>query len=102
MEHPLVLQINNTEMMVCHSCSRFRAFHACFLLCVLYNNNNNMAFLSQASSGRLEMKPKRNKGHGSGTLIASLQALLSKATSLEIFHSLRSLLTDSSQVIDPL
>ena len=26
----------------------------------------------QASWGRLEMKPKRNKGHGSGTLIASL------------------------------
>ena len=44
------------------------------------------------------MKPKRNKGYGSGTLIASLQALLSKAISLEIFQSLRSLLTDSSQV----
>jgi len=50
------------------------------------------------SWGRLEMEPKRNKGHGSGTLIASLQALLSKATSLEIFHFLRSLLTDLSQV----
>jgi len=44
------------------------------------------------------MKPKRHKGHGSGTLIASLQALLSKAISSEIFQSLRSLLTDSSQV----
>src|SRR6185437_4896147 len=44
------------------------------------------------------MKPKRNKGHGSGTLIASLQALLSKAIFSEIFQSLRSLLTDSSQV----
>ena len=30
--------------------------------------------------------------------MASLQALLSKATSLEIFHSLRSLFTNSSQV----
>ena len=44
------------------------------------------------------MKPKRNKGHGSGTLIASLQALLSKAISLEMFQSLRSLLTDSTHV----
>ena len=44
------------------------------------------------------MKPTRHKGHGSGTLIASLQALLSKTTSSEIFQSLRSLLTDSSQV----
>ena len=52
----------------------------------------------QASWGRLEMKPKRNKGHGSGTLIASFQALLSKAIPLEIFQSLRSLFTDSSQV----
>ena len=56
------------------------------------------SLLSQASWGRLEMKLKRNKGPGLGTLIASLQALLSEATSLEIFHSLRSLLTDSSQV----
>jgi len=54
--------------------------------------------LSQASWGRLEMKPKRPKSHSSGTLIASLQALLSKATSLEIFQSLRSLLIDSSEV----
>ena len=30
--------------------------------------------MSQGSWGRLEMKPKRHKGHGSGTLIASLQA----------------------------
>jgi hypothetical protein len=35
---------------------------------------------------------RRNKGHGPGTLISSLQALLSIA--MEIFHSLRSL-TDS-------
>ena len=56
------------------------------------------SLLSQASWGRLEMKPKRPKDHGSSTLIASLQVLLSKATSLEIFQSLRSLLIDSSQV----
>ncbi|KAG2538170.1 hypothetical protein PVAP13_9NG840000 [Panicum virgatum] len=56
------------------------------------------SLLSQASWGRLEMKPKRHKGHGSGTLIASLQALLSKANSSEISQSLRSLLTDSSQI----
>ena len=42
------------------------------------------SLLSQASWGRLEMKPKRHKCHGSGTLIASLQALLSKANSSEI------------------
>jgi len=34
------------------------------------------------------MKPKRNKGHGSDTLIASFKALISKAISLEIFQSL--------------
>ena len=56
------------------------------------------SFFSQASWGRLEMKPERKKVQGSGTLIASLQALLSKAISLEIFQSLRSLLTDSSHV----
>ena len=55
------------------------------------------SLLSQASWDRLEMKPKRHKGHGSGTLIASLQALISKTNS-EISQSLRSLLTDSSQV----
>ena len=44
------------------------------------------------------MKPKRNKGHGSGTLIVSLQVLLSKTISLEILQSLRSLLTDSFHV----
>src|SRR6187551_3044366 len=62
------------------------------------------SLLSQASWGRLEVKPKKgqkktekeleesrkeSKDHGSGTLIASLQALLSIAKSLEIFHSLR-------------
>jgi hypothetical protein len=41
---------------------------------------------------------KTERGHGSGTLIASLKALMSIAKYLEIFHSLRSLLTDSSQV----
>ena len=79
------------------------------------------SLLFQASWGSLKMKPKRkkdkrntkkryktegreigvnrnrNKGHVSGTLIASLQALLSIANSLEIFHSLRSLLTDMPQ-----
>ena len=44
------------------------------------------------------MKPERKKIQGSGILIASLQALLSKAIFLEIFQSLRSLLTDSSHV----
>jgi len=53
------------------------------------------SLFSQICWGRLEMKPKRNKGHGLGILIASLQTLLSKATSLEIFQFLRSLLTDS-------
>ena len=43
------------------------------------------------------MKSKRHKGHGSGTLIASLQALLSKANSSKISQSLMSLLTDSAQ-----
>ena len=56
------------------------------------------SLLSQANWGRLEMKPKIHKDHGSGTLIASLQALLSKATSSEISQSLRYLLIDSSQV----
>jgi hypothetical protein len=57
------------------------------------------SLLSQASWGRLEMKPKRDekqgdterdikgtkteRGHGSGTLIDNLQALLSIAKSLE-------------------
>ena len=48
------------------------------------------SFFPQTSWGRLEMKPERKKVQGSGTLIASLQALLSKAISLEIFQSLRS------------
>ena len=56
------------------------------------------SFFSQASWGRLEMKPERKKVQGSVTLIASLQALLSKAISLEIFQSLRSLLTNSSHI----
>jgi hypothetical protein len=42
---------------------------------------------------------EKGKDHGSGLLIACLQAHLSLANSLEIFHSLRSLLTVSSQVI---
>ena len=52
------------------------------------------SLLSQLSWGRLEMKPKRHKGQGSATLIASLQALLSKANSSDVSQSLRSLLTD--------
>ena len=47
------------------------------------------SLLSQASWGKLEMKPKIHKGHGSGKLIASLQSLLSKATSSEISQSFR-------------
>ena len=70
----------------------------CYLVAWPLQQLQQHSLLSQASWGRLEMKPKRHKGHGSGTLIASLQALLSKATSSEIFQSLRSLLTDSSQV----
>ena len=65
---------------------------------VLKQQQQQHSLLTQVSWGMLEMKPKRHKGHGSGTLIASLQALLSKANSLEISQSLRSLLTDSSQV----
>ena len=63
-----------------------------------FQQQQQHSLLSQASWGRPEMEPKRHKGHGSGTLIASLQALLSKANSSEISQSLRSLLTDSSQV----
>lgn len=50
------------------------------------------------AKGRERDKQNEEKGHGSGTSIASLQALLSIASSLEIFHSFKSLLTDSSQV----
>jgi hypothetical protein len=71
------------------------------------------SILSQINWGRLKMKPKRDekqghikghkghktkKGHSSDTLIVNLQALLSITKSLKIFHSLRSLLTDLSQV----
>jgi hypothetical protein len=76
-----------------------------FLPIALQQQQQQHSLLSQASWGRLEMKPKRDekqgdtkkdikgdkRGHGSGTLIANLQALLSIAKSLEIFHSLRSL-----------
>jgi len=51
---------------------------------LLAQQQQQHSLLSQASWGRIEMKPTRHKGHGSGTLIASLQALLSKATSSEI------------------
>jgi hypothetical protein len=78
-------------------------------------NKQQLSLLSQTSWGRLEVKPTRNKGRRStkhkntkaqkkdhvwGTLIASLQALLSITNSLGMSHSLRSLLTDSSQVVD--
>ena len=72
--------------------------YALWILMLQCRQQQQHSLFSQASWGRLEMKPKRNKVHGSGTLIASLQAFLSKAISLEIFQSLRSLLTDSSQV----
>src|SRR6185312_10451943 len=65
---------------------------------IVQQQQQQHSLLSQASWGRLVMKHKRHKGHGSGTLIASLQALISKATSSEISQSLRSLLTDSSQL----
>jgi hypothetical protein len=49
--------------------------------------------------GRVRGNRERRKiGHDSTMLIASLQALLSIANFLEMFHSLRSLLIDSSQV----
>ena len=64
---------------------------------VLIQQQYQQSLLSQTSWSRLEMKPKKHKGHGSVTLIASLQALLSKVNSSEISQSLRSLLTDSSQ-----
>ena len=35
------------------------------------------SLLSQASWGRLEMKPTRHKDHGLGTLIASIQSYIS-------------------------
>ena len=60
----------------------------CWLLYSIQQQQQSL--LSQASWGRLEMKPKRHKGHGSGTLIASLQALLSKASSSKISQSSRS------------
>jgi hypothetical protein len=56
-----------------------------------------LSLLSQASRGRLDMKPKgtiniktRRRSHGSGTLMASLQAPLSKAKSLELFQKISS------------
>jgi hypothetical protein len=67
----------------------------CLLLRI--RNKQQLSLLSQASWGRLEMKPTRNKGrrstrtqkhkrkrkdHVSGTFIASLQALLSITNSL--------------------
>jgi hypothetical protein len=98
----------------------FCSFHCCYCIVArvlgraMQQQQQQHSLLSQASWGRLEMKPKKDektgrhikgqkehktkRGHGSGTLIANLQALLFIAKSLGIFHSLRSLLTDSSQV----
>ena len=56
--------------------------------CIQYNNNNK-AFKSQTSWGRLELKPSRNN-QGSGMWIVIFQALLSKAKSLGIFHPFKS------------
>ena len=61
------------------------------------NNNNNKAFKSQTSWGRLELKPSRSH-QGSGTWIAVFQALLSKAKSLGIFHPFKSPFIASTQV----
>ena len=62
-----------------------------------YNNNNNKAFKSQTSWGRLELKPNRSN-QGSGTWIAVFQALLSKTKSLGIFHPFKSPFIASTQV----
>uniref|UniRef100_A0A0A9DSG9 Uncharacterized protein n=1 Tax=Arundo donax TaxID=35708 RepID=A0A0A9DSG9_ARUDO len=66
----------------------------------IYNNNNNKAFQSQTSWGRLEMKPIRSRKpiHDFGTWIANFHAPLSIASSLVIFQSFRSLFIDSSRV----
>jgi hypothetical protein len=72
------------------------------------NIQQQLSLLSQASWGRLEMNPqetrvgeaqstgtqkhkRKRKDHVSGTLIASLQALLSITNSLGMSHSLSSL-----------
>ena len=60
-------------------------------------NNNNKAFKSQTSWGRLELKPSRSN-QGSGTWIVIFQALLSKAQSLGIFHHFKSPSIASTQV----
>jgi len=97
---------------------RFRRWIYTNALILLQQQQQQHNLLSQASWDRLEMKPKRNKdkrntkkdtrqkveigvnrnkGLGSGMLIASFQALLSIANYLKIFHSLRSLLTNVPQ-----
>ena len=60
-------------------------------------NNNNKAFKSQTSWGRLELKTNRSN-QGSGMWIAVFQALLSKAKSLGIFHPFKSPFIVSTQV----
>uniref|UniRef100_A0A0A9FCY3 Uncharacterized protein n=1 Tax=Arundo donax TaxID=35708 RepID=A0A0A9FCY3_ARUDO len=58
----------------------------------IITNNNNKAFQSQTSWGRLEMKSIRFRKpvHSSGTWIANFNVPLSIASSLVIFQSFRS------------
>ncbi|KAK3121461.1 hypothetical protein QOZ80_8BG0653770 [Eleusine coracana subsp. coracana] len=53
---------------------------------------------SQRKEETSKQEGRKKKDHSSGTSIASLQALLSIASSLGISHAFMSLLTDSSQV----
>ena len=61
------------------------------------NDNNNKAFKSQTSWGRLELKSSRSN-QGSCSWIAVFQALLSKAKSLGILHPFKSPFIASIQV----
>ncbi|KAK3118803.1 hypothetical protein QOZ80_9BG0708160 [Eleusine coracana subsp. coracana] len=62
------------------------------------NRDKNKRNKSQKKE-KMSKQEGKKKDHGSGTSIASLQALLSIASSLVISHAFRSLLTDSSQVM---